>query len=91
MLRPSLRDARKLGDGDRCSVHRKANRLGVEVPGRRPGAVVEDERVVGAGAQLYLDRLPHIGNRIARSPMHLGHAAHAIRVVDPRAVTGQEL
>src|SRR5206468_2955249 len=44
----------------------------------------EHDRIVGPGVELALETAPRVAERVARRSVYLRHAAHRVRILDPR-------
>ncbi len=87
LLHPPLADGRELGAGDGQHVEGERDRLAVEVAARDDEVLVgEDQRVVGGRVHLDGQDAPGVLQAVAHRPVHLGHAAERVRVLDLGAV-----
>ena len=92
---PPLGERPDLAKRERDHVGGESNRLGVKVAARQRLVVLgEDERIVGDGVRFVGERRRGLTQEVERGAHHLGLAAQAIGVLNPRiaeAVGGADL
>ena len=80
---PALGNRPDFGQGQRDHVGSKAHGFGVEVASRHDLPVRQDQRIVGGGIRLDLQRGGGHAQHVHRRPRHLRLAADAIGVLHP--------